>query len=219
MQLLVCAATEMEIEAIKAATPYKALPPGHAIRFLITGIGIGAATYSLTKNIIANKPDLILQAGVAGTFDPLLLPGDTVVVQSDTIADTGAQEGAHFHHLFDMKLADKNCFPWKEGLLANPYAQRLSQPGLQLVQGITVNEITTNTERAKHYQVHWGAQTESMEGAALHYVCLQEDVPFLQLRSISNYIGERDKKRWKLKEAIQNLNMELSALIDKIMEL
>ena len=42
---------------------------------------------------------------------------------------------------------------------------------------------------------------ESMEGAALHYVCLMEKIPFLQIRSISNYIGERDKKKWNMKDA------------------
>jgi futalosine hydrolase len=35
-----------------------------------------------------------------------------------------------------------------------------------------------------------------MEGAALHYTCLMEKIPFMQLRSISNYIAERDKSKW-----------------------
>ncbi len=48
-----------------------------------------------------------------------------------------------------------------------------------------------------------------MEGAALHYVCLQEQIPFVQIRSVSNYVGERDKTKWKMKEAIENLNTEL----------
>jgi len=54
---------------------------------------------------------------------------------------------------------------------------------------------------------------ESMEGAAFHYVCLQEAVPFLQLRAVSNMIGERDKTKWLMKEAIDNLNKELIVLI------
>ncbi len=52
-----------------------------------------------------------------------------------------------------------------------------------------------------------------MEGAAFHYVCLQEEVKFLQLRSISNAVGERDKKQWKMKEAIISLNIELDKLV------
>ena len=57
---------------------------------------------------------------------------------------------------------------------------------------------------------------ETMEGAALHYVCLQENIPFIQIRSVSNHVGERDKTKWKMKEAINNLNTELSKLINRL---
>jgi futalosine hydrolase len=55
-----------------------------------------------------------------------------------------------------------------------------------------------------------------MEGAALHYVCLMEKIPFLQIRSISNYIGERNKKNWNMKESIINLNKELIRLLEQL---
>jgi futalosine hydrolase len=55
-----------------------------------------------------------------------------------------------------------------------------------------------------------------MEGAAFHYVCLLEKIPFLQLRSISNLIGERDKTKWKMEKAIQNLNENLISLLNKL---
>ena len=55
-----------------------------------------------------------------------------------------------------------------------------------------------------------------MEGAAFHYLCLQEQVPFLQLRAISNHVGERNKANWKLKEAIHNLNEKLIGIIKEL---
>ena len=55
-----------------------------------------------------------------------------------------------------------------------------------------------------------------MEGAALHYVGLMEKIPFIQLRAVSNYTGERNKKKWKMKEAIVNLNNELIRLLNKL---
>jgi futalosine hydrolase len=54
-----------------------------------------------------------------------------------------------------------------------------------------------------------------MEGAAVHYVGLMENVPFLQLRSISNLVGERDKKKWKLPLSIKNLNQTLIDLLKR----
>jgi len=55
-----------------------------------------------------------------------------------------------------------------------------------------------------------------MEGAALHYVCLMEKIPFVQIRGISNYIAERNKKNWNMKESISNLNNELIRLLKNI---
>jgi futalosine hydrolase len=45
-----------------------------------------------------------------------------------------------------------------------------------------------------------------MEGAAFHYVCLQEGMPFAQVRSISNYVEPRNRSAWKIKEAVIALN-------------
>ena len=82
--------------------------------------------------------------------------------------------------------------------------------------GISVNEITTAKHKIKFYQKHFAPVAESMEGAALHYVCLMEKIPFLQIRSISNYAAERNKKKWNMKKAIINLNNELLSLLYKL---
>jgi futalosine hydrolase len=55
-----------------------------------------------------------------------------------------------------------------------------------------------------------------MEGAALHFVCLMEKVPFIQIRSISNISGDRDKSRWNIKEAIKSLHEQLVIMIQKL---
>lgn len=55
-----------------------------------------------------------------------------------------------------------------------------------------------------------------MEGAALHYTCLLENIPFMQVRAISNYVGERDKSKWKMKEAIRNLNDSIIKIIEEL---
>lgn len=52
-----------------------------------------------------------------------------------------------------------------------------------------------------------------MEGAALHYVCLQEHIPFLQIRAVSNDIGQRDKSKWDFKASIATLNKELTNIL------
>ena len=84
------------------------------------------------------------------------------------------------------------------------------------VKSITVNKISDSALQKQQLLSNFNADIETMEGAALHYVCLQEKIPFLQIRSISNYVGERDKSKWYMKEAIKNLNNTISKLINEL---
>jgi futalosine hydrolase len=52
-----------------------------------------------------------------------------------------------------------------------------------------------------------------MDGAALHYACLIEHIAFIELRAVSNFVGERDKTKWKLIEAITVLNEKLRRIL------
>ena len=89
----------------------------------------------------------------------------------------------------------------------------LKKTRLKKVKGISVNEITTSKQKFRFYQETFQPVVESMEGAALHYVCLMEKIPFIQLRAISNYIAERNKQNWNMKESIGNLNQALIKLL------
>jgi futalosine hydrolase len=84
------------------------------------------------------------------------------------------------------------------------------------VNGVTVNKISDRKKQSKQLKENFTADIESMEGAAFHFVCLQQNISFLQLRSISNKVGERDKTKWCMTEAIVNLNRELTDLVDSI---
>jgi len=84
-----------------------------------------------------------------------------------------------------------------------------------MVDAITINEITTSEKRINILKEKYHPVVESLEGAAFHFVCLQENIPFIQLRAVSNYVGERDKSNWKMALAIKNLNVELSKIIEQ----
>jgi futalosine hydrolase len=183
------------------------------IDMVVTGIGLTATTYHLAKQLAVKKYDWVLQAGVAGSFDFNTPLGSVVAIKQDTIADQSVVEMKKLKTIFDLKLVPHNLHPYKKDWLINPYKKLLKQTGLKTVKGISVNEISTSKQVIKFYREIFDPATESMEGAALHYVCLMENIPFLQLRSISNYIGERNKQKWDMKESIGNLNTELKNLI------
>ncbi len=180
---------------------------------LITGIGLTATTYSLMRQLQIKKPDLIIQVGVGGCFDTKIPLGKVLIVKQDTIADQSVIELNKLKTLFDLKLVPQNQYPYTKGWLINK-SEVLKKSNLKKVKGISVNEITTSRQKVKFYQESFEPVVESMEGAALHYVCLMEKIPFIQLRSVSNYIAERNKKNWNMKESIINLNNELIKLLD-----
>jgi len=176
---------------------------------LITGIGLMAATYSLVKQFSLKKPALVIQVGIAGCFDKNISLGSVVVIRQDTIADQMVMENKQLKTMFDLGLVKLNEPPFNNGWLINPHKDLIKKTKLKPVNAVSVNNITTSNQIISLYREKFKPAIESMEGAALHYICLLEKIPFLQIRSISNYIGERDKKKWKMKESIINLNKEI----------
>jgi futalosine hydrolase len=87
---------------------------------------------------------------------------------------------------------------------------------MKKVKAATINKVSDNELQKQQWINKYAVQIESMEGAALHYVCLQEKIPFLQIRSVSNWVGERDRTKWKMKEALENLSTELIKTIQFI---
>jgi len=181
---------------------------------LISGIGLTASTYHLTRQLALKKYDLVIQAGVAGCFDLRIPLGAVVAVKQDAIADQSVIELQKLRTLFDLKLVPQDQYPYEKGWLINSNKEVLKKTKLKIVKGISVNQISTSKQMIKFYRNVFDPVTESMEGAALHYVCLMENVPFVQIRSISNYIGERNKKKWDMMDSIANLNDTLIKIIN-----
>ena len=205
MKLLIIAATEAEIGPFQSHIQGSATS-GLTVNILITGVGMLATAYSLTKHLQANTYDLIIQAGVGGSFDRDIALGDLVFVTCDQYGDLGAEDHDNYLDIFDMGLIDKNTHPHTGGLLLTPLLPIHDKIALPQVNGLTVNTVSGSERTISMRSERYGCSVESMEGAAFHYVCLQEGVPFAQVRAISNYVTPRDKSQWKMKDAIINLN-------------
>lgn len=217
MKILVVAATGLEIAPFRQYLEEKKyLPRTCRVEVLITGVSMLHTAYELTRQLLTNKPDITIQAGIGGSFHPFYPPGTVVAVKEEITADTGVEEESGFSDLFDMELALSNL-PYTGKMLVNPHDDWLDKLPHPKVRGISINEISTRPERIQLLQEKYGAAIESMEGAAFHYVCLQEKVPFIQLRAVSNFVGERDKSQWKMQEAVTNLNEQLSLFVHNLL--
>ena len=110
MDILLAAATSFEIQPttdfLRAGSP----PAAHHVSTLITGVGSTATTWSLIRQIDRHRPDLVIQAGIAGCFTGRPL-GEVLVVEVEVLADLGVWENHRFNNLFDLKLADGDLHP------------------------------------------------------------------------------------------------------------
>lgn len=213
MRIIITAATQAEFQPAMAAL--NALPNAD-IAFNVTGIGMLATAVSLTKLVLQKQPDLVMQVGIAGTFETTIELGKVVIVKDEYLGNIGVEEAGIWKDFFDLRLVDENSFPFKQKAITNLHLPEFNILKLQEVNAVTVNEISTNLQRIQQLAAKYNPIIESMEGAALHYVCADLNVPFIQIRSISNYIGERDKSKWQIKKAIINLNQILVEFVNVI---
>ncbi|MDB5247902.1 MAG: mqnB [Segetibacter sp.] len=218
MKVVITSATEREISPIKQTIDplYTGESSRLRISFHESGVGILASCFSISKLIFEEKPDLIIQAGIAGTFNNDTPLSKVVAVKEEYVADTGVEENSNLQDLFDLNLQHPNLFPFTNRKLVNPMLEKINLLNLDEVTAITINEITTRQERIDQLKEKYRPEIESMEGASLHYCCLQTYTPFIQIRAISNYVGDRDKSNWKFKESFENLASIIERYIDAL---
>lgn len=178
---------------------------GKEIHICITGVGMVATTYALTK-ALHEQYDLVLQAGVGGSFDSSIGLGELVFITSDRYGDLGAEDHDNYLDIFEMNLLNADVPPFTGTELATPLLAIHDKIKLRQVKGLTVNTVSGRAATIAMRKERYGCAVESMEGAAFHYVCLKEGAIFAQVRAISNYVTPRDKSAWRMRDAIINLN-------------
>jgi futalosine hydrolase len=210
MKILITAATAGELSFFNHSTT---LPGDSQVQKAVTGVGAMHTLYNLMQLIGQHHPNLIIQTGIAGSFTPTISIGSAVTISSETTADLGVWEKNGYRDIYDMGFSDPDESPYNGKQLINPHVKLLHTCGLPSVHAITVNRITTLAADIELFRDRYGAAVESMEGAALHYVCLLQNIPFIQIRGISNLVGERDKSQWRIPEAMTSVSNAIHNLL------
>jgi futalosine hydrolase len=219
MKILVTAATTLEIQpflqyldqhipALKAANCN--------IDVLIAGIGMMHTAFNLGRHLVINRPDIAIQAGIGGSFRHNWELGQVVLIKREYLADLGAEDNDQFKDLFDIQLWQPSQPPFTGNSLVNTFAGLPEVPPLPTATGVSVNLVSGSEPTIQKLTRKYAPDIESMEGAAFHYACLLEEIPFLQLRSISNYVEIRDKSKWKIPLAVKTLNDELIKTVETL---
>jgi futalosine hydrolase len=218
MNVLLVAATELELQPV--ITTLQAMHfsrNGHEVHFLPTGVGQAVTAFTLAQYLAQfnNRFGAIVQAGIGGVFNGMFPLGTVVQVERDCFGDLGMEEKGRFTTLFEAGFAKANEKPYTNGWLVNE-SVLLDKLPLPKAKAVTVNKVSDSPLQRQQLLDVFNPVVESMEGAAFHYACLQYGLPFVQLRAISNDVGQRDKANWDIPTAVNNLSNAVLQLIDSL---
>lgn len=211
MKILIVAATHEEINPLLLWLEH--FPDQHKnlhADVLTTGIGMVNTALQMGNIFAWEEYDLAINAGIAGSFRKEISIGQVVNIISDCYADFGVMNKNRFQTFFETGFLKENDFPFTKGKLI-PVKPKLKSKISRLIKanGITVNIVSGETNAIKKLKTKFKADVESMEGAAFFQACIQQNVPSIQIRSISNYVEERSKQNWNIPLAISQLNKTL----------
>ncbi|WP_372454196.1 futalosine hydrolase [Streptomyces tardus] len=178
-------------------------------RFEVVAGGVGPAAAAaatareLTRAELAGRPyGLVVSAGICGGFAPVT--EGPVVASAIVAADLGAENPG-----------TEGGFTPVEGLgfgtgsypVPLPLARAVADVcGAAFGPLLTVSTVTGSAERARTLAArHPGAVGEAMEGFGVAEAAALLALPVLEIRTVSNPVGPRDRGGWRIREALDGL--------------
>jgi futalosine hydrolase len=237
--ILITAAVNQEIENLSRITEkvnaayiggrkiYQGYIEKHQVRILVTGPGPINAVQAMTACIENSKPILIIQTGSAGAFQESGLQiGDIGIATEEIDIHLGIEpeksstplEELPFPVLKKKGIALKNRYPCHKSLAdiaCKKLTGILAKEKINVKKGpfVTVSTITATEKKAKRLYNQFSAYMEAMEGSGAAHLSIHYNIPFLEIRSASNWVGKREKEKWNLALAFKNSNKAVHAFV------
>lgn len=176
----------MKIGVIVAMeSEYEALLNAGVENVVKAGIGKVNAARATAELILTERPDCIINSGVAGGIDNCLKVGDFVLGSQVAYHDVWCGEGnlrGQVQGLPQRFCADSSLLSCARGLKTE---------NMTLHEGLICTGdqfLTTLEEDMKVKKLYPDALACDMESAAIAQVCLHYGVPFLSFRAISDVV-------------------------------
>ncbi len=203
MKIRLLAPTQLELSAITFEHPN--------LSKRACGVGGIAMAMDLLPYIAEDKFDLIILAGLAGGIETETMLSQVVKINKDFQGDLGVFEKRGFTPFTVSGLVEKKDPNTKYNVCDDVL------PKLEIMDSLSTNILFQEKDKNDSRHAHFNTQIENMEGAAFQEICEEYEVPYLQLRAVSNFIGERDKNNWQIKKSLENLNAEITKHLKSIL--
>ncbi len=182
--------------------------PGVTVDVLAAGVGPAAAAAGAGAALALHGYALVVSAGIAGGFAPHAPVGSVVVADAVVAADLGAETPEGFADVTELGFGTVRHTP-------PPAAVALAAQALRATVGsvLTVSTVTGSADRAAALTArHPGAAAEAMEGFGVAEAAARHGLPVLEIRTVSNAVGPRDRSAWRIGEALGALERAFAAL-------
>jgi futalosine hydrolase len=190
------------------------------VALLVAGAGIVDTAGALGAVIPELRPRGVVLCGCGGALAGWgLIHGDVVFATEEIAPQLGVEP--------DRRGDPVTCLPFlpnriqldetlaqrgQDALLGNDF---FSEVAVHRGPFVTVSTVTASLPTGEGYRRLYGAIVENMEGFAAARLCQRYAVPLLEVRSVSNMVGTRDRSMWKLDLAFKRAQEAVLTLLEK----
>lgn len=193
------------VEAEKAAVE-RGIGEAENINVEIAGVGPAQAAARTAFALTSDNYDMVMSIGIGGGFKNRAEIGDIIISERLVAADLGAESKGSFLPIDELGFGSNEIVA--DATSAEQMAKKLTEKGEKVRTGavLTLSTVTGTEDTATRLaQRFTDACAEAMEGFGVASAAAEKNLPVLEVRSISNLIGPREKENWNIKEALATL--------------
>lgn len=196
----------------------RGLKEAEPFRVIAAGVGAAAAAASTAAELTRTRYDLVVSAGIAGGFPGRAEVGSVVLAERIIAADLGSETADGFLSVDELGFGSSQIEV--DRALLSRVASALSASNFSYCQGplLTVTTATGTQETADALARRIpGAVAEAMEGYGIAIAASQCKLPVMEIRTISNTVGPRNRSAWRINEALQTLE-DVSKILAEVLK-
>jgi futalosine hydrolase len=190
---------------------------GQQVILCVGGMGKVNAAHAATLMLAEFAPEALIVFGVGGAYPSSgAAIGDVALAHEEIAGDEGVLTNEGFKDteyigiplLKTVSAVIYNTYPAPEALLKRALHTLATsgEPGSSNVHFgtfVTLSTCTGTAQRAKELEDRHQGLCENMEGAAIAQVAGLHNIPWLEVRGISNIVENRDLKKWNIPMAAE----------------
>ena len=193
---------------------------GREVLLVETGIGAVNTAHALTCVLQAVRPDWVLQLGIGGAYPGSgLAIGDVALASEECYGDLGVRTGDGWQgaELIGIPVLEKGERYFNRFPLDREWLQKAASilPDAKVGAFVTVQECSGTDALGIERGERFAAVCENMEGAAAAHLCVLYEVPFVEVRAMSNRVEARNRDTWDVPLALGEAQVVATRLLEE----